>query len=87
MRAVVEVSMYPLTDDYIPPIDVFLEKIRTYPEVKVSTNPSSTRIIGEYDEVMRCVNESMKNSYESGVKATFVMKVLNNPADKTKWDD
>jgi hypothetical protein len=29
----------------------------------------------------------MKNSYESGVKATFVMKVLNNPADKTKWDD
>lgn len=87
MTAAVEVSMYPLTDDYIPPIDDFLERIRNYEGLHIKTNPSSTRIQGPYKDVMEAVTESMEKTYLDEVKATFVLKVLNTDVTETKWDD
>lgn len=87
MIAVVEVSMYPLTENYIPIIDKFLTDIRSFDDLHISTNPSSTRIQGEYDLVMKAMTECMKNIYAGDDKVTFVMKVLNTDITETKWDD
>ena len=87
MITAVEISMYPLTDDYIPPIDDFLERIRQYSDLTVKTSPSSTRIQGEYKNVMNAVTDCMEKTYRDDVKATFVMKVLNTDVTETKWDD
>ncbi len=87
MTAVVEVSMYPLTENYIPVIDKFLTEIREYEGLNISTNPSSTRIQGEYDELMDAVTACMKSIYRGSDQVTFVMKVLNTDITETKWDD
>ena len=41
-----EISMYPLAESYIPPIDAFIEKLNSYAGLKVETFPTCTVIIG-----------------------------------------
>ncbi len=44
MRAAVEISMYPLTGDYLPVIQDFIDRLNTYPELLLHTNALSTQI-------------------------------------------
>jgi uncharacterized protein YqgV (UPF0045/DUF77 family) len=76
MRAAVEISMYPLVGDYIPPIQAFIDRLNTYAELKVLTNTLSTQIWGELDRVMAILGEEMQRSATSGPQLIFVMKVL-----------
>lgn len=76
MRAAVEISMYPLVGDYIPPIQAFIDRLNTYSELKVLTNTLSTQIWGELDRVMAVLGEEMQRSATSGPQLIFVMKVL-----------
>ena len=76
MHAAVEISMYPLVGDYIPPIQGFIDRLNTYAELKVLTNTLSTQIWGELDRVMAILAEEMQRSATSGPQLIFVMKVL-----------
>ena len=76
MRAAVEISMYPLVGNYIPPIQAFIDRLNTYSELKVLTNTLSTQIWGELDRVMAVLGEEMQRSATSGPQLIFVMKVL-----------
>ena len=75
MRAAVEISMYPLVGDFIPPIQAFIDRLNTYSELKVLTNTLSTQIWGELDRVMAILGEEMQRSATSGPQLIFVMKV------------
>ena len=46
MRTAIEISLYPLDADYIPPIKAFIDRLNTYPELQVTTNAMSTQIAG-----------------------------------------
>ena len=46
MRISVEISMYPLKDEYIPGIQAFIDRLNKYPELKVITNTMSTQVFG-----------------------------------------
>ncbi len=72
----VEISLYPLNADYIPPIKSFIERINTYPRVKITTSSMSTQIFGEYADVMRLLEREIKPTFEQDGKYVFVMKVL-----------
>lgn len=72
----VEISLYPLNADYIPPIKSFIERINTYPRVKITTSSMSTQIFGEYADVMRLLEREIKPTFEQEGKFVFVMKVL-----------
>ncbi len=52
MRAAVEISMYPLTGDYRPPIQAFIDRLNTHPELTVQTNALATQIWGPLDQIM-----------------------------------
>jgi uncharacterized protein YqgV (UPF0045/DUF77 family) len=39
----------------------------------------STQIRGEYDVVMRALNQEIRVSFEQMPKAVFAIKILNNP--------
>ena len=47
MRTAIEISLYPLDADYIPPIKAFIDRLNTYPELQ-TTNAMSTQIAGEH---------------------------------------
>ena len=75
MQVTVEISMYPLRDAYLEPIDAFIKALYKYP-VAVTSTMSCTHVIGEFDEVMMAINTEMKVVFEEG-QTCFAMKVLN----------
>lgn len=79
MRVAVDISLYPLQEDPIPPILDVIERLKQDPDLDVVTNPMSTQIRGDYDVVMGLLQTEMKTTFEALPKAVFVMKILNNP--------
>jgi len=77
MKLSVEISKYPLHQDYIPFIKGFIDRLNTYDDLKVITNTLSTQIFGDYDLVMSVLNTEIKRSYEEFGKAIFVCKFLS----------
>jgi len=79
MRVAVDISLYPLADDFIPPIKDVIERLNANSSVDVVTNAMSTQIRGEYDDVMNALNREIKGTFEQCPKAVFAIKILNNP--------
>jgi uncharacterized protein YqgV (UPF0045/DUF77 family) len=80
MRAAVEISMYPLAGDYRPPIQAFIDRLNTYPELKVITNTLSTQIFGPLERTMAILAEEIRRA-AGGPQLVFVMKVLPGLAE------
>jgi uncharacterized protein YqgV (UPF0045/DUF77 family) len=79
MQVAVDISLYPLQEDLIPPILDVIERLQRDPELDVVTNPMSTQIRGDYDKVMTLLQTEIRTTFEALPKAIFVIKVLNNP--------
>ena len=77
MHLSIEISKYPLADDYITPIKGFIEQLNRYPDLKVLTNTMSTQVFGEYDTVMQALQACMKWSFEHYGKIVFVVKFIH----------
>jgi uncharacterized protein YqgV (UPF0045/DUF77 family) len=76
MRVAVEISMYPLTGDYIPPIQAFIDRLNSHPRLIVRTNSLATQIWGPLDQVMGILTQEMARSAAEPPQLVFVMKVL-----------
>ena len=76
MQAAVEISMYPLTGQYEPPIVDFIDRLNEHPDLRILTNIMSTQIFGEYDLIMEVLTKEMKKSLEEKRTTVMVMKVL-----------
>jgi uncharacterized protein YqgV (UPF0045/DUF77 family) len=79
MRVAVDISLYPLADDFIPPIQDVIRRLNTHDSIEVVTNPMSTQLRGEYDDVMAVLSQEVKTSFENSPKVVFAIKILNNP--------
>ncbi|HEY2782831.1 MAG TPA: YkoF family thiamine/hydroxymethylpyrimidine-binding protein [Steroidobacteraceae bacterium] len=76
MRAAVEISMYPLTPEYRPPIQEFIDRLNTHPGLVVKTNNLATQIWGPLDQIMSVLTQEMTRSAADPAQLVFVMKVL-----------
>jgi uncharacterized protein YqgV (UPF0045/DUF77 family) len=79
MKIAVDISLYPLDADFIPPIKDVIERLNKHSGLEVVTNPMSTQVRGEFDVVMAAVQEEVKTTFEQLPKAVFAIKILNNP--------
>lgn len=79
MKVALDISLYPITNDFIPPIDDVIERLRGYESLDVETNAMSTQIRGDYDEIMSVIKREIRTTFEKERKAVFVIKILNNP--------
>ena len=79
MKVAVDISLYPLDADFIPPIKNVIDRLNMHEELEVWTNPMSTQLIGEFDDVMNALKEELGTTFELLPKAVFVMKMFNNP--------
>lgn len=77
MMLSVEISKYPLRDEYIEPIQAFIDRLKAEPEIEVVGNTMSTQVFGDYDTVMAVLNREMKASFERFGKVIFVCKFVN----------
>jgi uncharacterized protein YqgV (UPF0045/DUF77 family) len=76
MRAAFEISMYPLTGDYRPAIQTFIDRLNMHPGLTVLTNSLATQIWGPLDQVMSVLTQEMTRSAADAPQLVFVMKVL-----------
>lgn len=81
MKISIEISMYPLEQNYIPPIQSFIDELNTHPEIKVKTNSMSTQVFGEYDDIMEAIKTSTLNAFGASNKVVMVMKMINSDLD------
>ena len=77
MKASAEISMYPLDKDYEGYILDFIARIRLHEGLRVEVNSLSTQIFGDYDTIMNALHQEIKLSFNQGVTASMVIKVLN----------
>ncbi len=76
MHVAVEMSLYPLTEQFIPPILDFIVRLKAHPELVVVTNSMSTQVSGEFDAVFSALKVEIAASLARKERAVFVMKVL-----------
>lgn len=76
MEISVEISKYPLADDYIPAIKSFIDRLNTINGLTIVTNTMSTQVFGEHDLVMNTLRDEMKLSWETYGKAVFACKFI-----------
>ena len=76
MNTSVEISYYPLQEQYLKPIGAFIDRLNTYDGLVIRTNGMSTQVFGAYDEVMGAITAEIKKSFEVP-HSVFVLKVIN----------
>lgn len=76
MHVAVELSLYPLTGEFIPPIVDFIERLKARPGIEVVTNSMSTQVSGDYERVFDALRDEIRASLSEARRAVFVMKVL-----------
>ena len=80
MRTAIEISLYPLDSDFIPPIKAFIERLNTYPELQVTTNAMSTQIAGEHQRLFEILAKETAITFDEAGRKVFVMKILGGVA-------
>jgi hypothetical protein len=80
MDIAVEMSLYPLTADFIPTIKNFIDRLNAHPELRVVTNSLSTQVFGPHETLFDVLKTEIGRTFadreSAGGKAVFVMKVL-----------
>jgi uncharacterized protein YqgV (UPF0045/DUF77 family) len=85
MRIAIDISLYPLDADFVPPIKDFIERLNRRSGLRVETNAMSTQVAGEHDVVFAALADETRTTFASNSRAVFVMKVLGgepSPAER-----
>lgn len=75
MQVSVDLSLYPLADEYVPVIIDFIHRLEACEGVTVVRNPLSTQLFGEYPRVMQVITEEVARTWEAHGKAVLVAKI------------
>ena len=76
MDVTIDVSMYPNREEFIPPIEGFIERINQFDNLKITTFPTSTVVQGEYNYAMQAVQKTIADCHKKFNMAVYVMKVI-----------
>ncbi|WP_375176256.1 thiamine-binding protein [Marinobacter mobilis] len=71
----VQLSYYPLSEDYKPPIREVIARLQAS-GLDVYPNRMSTQVFGEFEAVMTVLSDTLKWSFETYGKAVFVANFL-----------
>ncbi len=79
MKVAVDISLYPLDADFIPPIKDVIDRLKAHENLEVWTNAMSTQLVGDFDDVMDALKKELGTTFEQIPKGVFVMKMFNHP--------
>lgn len=90
MNLSVEISMYPLQNEYKEKIKSFLSFLSANAQdgnVEIRTSNMSTRLFGDFDAVSQLLTQAMKLSMQEFGKIVFVCKYLEGDARELEGYD
>lgn len=79
MQVAVDISLYPLDENFIPPIKDIIDRLGQHDGVEVERNRMSTQIRGDFDVVIPVLTREIRTTFDDVPKAVFTIKILNNP--------
>lgn len=82
MKVAVDISLYPLDADFVPPIKDVIRRLNDYDAIEVWTNAMSTQLFGDFDDVMAALKQEIGTTFEQLPKAVFTIRILNNPGTR-----
>jgi uncharacterized protein YqgV (UPF0045/DUF77 family) len=77
MKISVEISYFPLQDEYIPFILQFIDRLKNYSKLQIINNGISTQIFGEYKDVMSTLTIEIEKSF-TVPSSIFILKIINS---------
>ena len=77
MNISVELTFSPLQSEFETPIINFIKKLRAS-GLTVMENPLSTQVYGDYDQVMRLLQEEIKLAFEAIESGLLYMKIVKS---------
>lgn len=77
MQITVDISMYPLEENFVDPINSFLDRIKTHLDLIVEVGEMSTRVTGELDLIMQILSAELKQSFIESPNSVFVTKIVH----------
>lgn len=80
MKITVDISLYPLTENYREPIRDFIARLKTHPEVELVTNATSTQLVGEHSKVFEILSKETEATFQTG-QNIFVLKIIGFERD------
>lgn len=77
MIITVEISYYPLIEEFNEPIKEFINRLSQNNSIKVDFGKMSSVLMGEYSEVMKTLSEAMEVMMETQ-PSVFNIKISNS---------
>ncbi len=76
MKASLEISLYPLNEEYKPAIKDFIKRCDAHENVEVFPNRMSTQLFGEMKDIMALMEKEIERSWKKYGRSVFVCKLL-----------
>jgi len=76
MQVSVDISLYPLKEEYKTPILRFIEAMENEPEVEVVRNDLATQLYGDYRTVMNLLDKEIEQVLKANEASVFVIKLV-----------
>jgi uncharacterized protein YqgV (UPF0045/DUF77 family) len=73
----VDISYYPLAEDFEKPVNAFIRQLADYPDISVETGKMSTMITGEFTEIMHLLTKTMGDLMDK-YPSVFSLKISNS---------
>jgi uncharacterized protein YqgV (UPF0045/DUF77 family) len=80
MRISVDLSLYPLNEDFVPIIIDFIHRLEAHEGIEMARNAMSTQVFGDYDTVMAAITTEMRHSFETHGRSVIVAKIVGADA-------
>ena len=77
MSVSVDISLYPLKENFIAPIDDFIASLQKYENIEVKTNSISTQLFGEYDVIMDILKKEISKTFDFEKNVVLNVKIVN----------
>lgn len=76
MRISVDISLYPLSENFVEPILAFINKLESNSALIVKRNSLSTQIFGEYKDVMAAMDSEIEAVFAQLPHSVFILKLV-----------
>ena len=77
MQVSIDISLYPLNEKFIPPIDDFISDLKKYDNIEVRTNSISTQLFGDLDDLMSILKIEIEKTFKKEINSVLNIKIVN----------
>lgn len=76
MDVAVDISLYPLSASYVPPIKDFIARISRQPGLTLEFNSLSTQVRGDFATVFSALQAEIAATFDAPGRAVVVLKII-----------